>query len=115
MHDILNVAVAVPQIVNWVSHALGLDVHDSFLVRVLLPLDICIKEIQNYEVEAPQIVSPGKIFLLVGIQAGIGDRTSEIGVDSLCHGHIVLHVFFGKSKIDNVKFTVVLIFANAEI
>lgn len=65
----------------------GLHFELLHLVLVLIgtPRDLLIKELKQHDVEAPDVVSPRELLLIVRIQACIRDGTTEVRVPPRIH------------------------------
>ena len=76
VHDLLYLLDSFcrtdPELALWALEALSLDVLDldDGEVSLLPPLKLLIEKIEHSEVQTPQIVAPGEVDVIVGVQAG---------------------------------------------
>jgi hypothetical protein len=76
------------------------------LVLICTPRDLLIKELKQHDVEAPDVVSPRELLLVVRIQTCIGDGTAEVRVPPRLHSppcHRV-EMLLGQAKVNQVNF-----------
>ena len=98
-----------PELAFGVFEALGFDVlhlHNSE-VSLLSPLELLIEEVEHGEVEAPHVVTPGEVDVIVRVETGERDRAPEVRIFTLGYRMIVcIQVFLGQTEIDDEDSTV---------
>ena len=89
----------IPQVLDWIPQTLLFDFCHFFSVGEVPPRKVGVEKVHDHEIEAPKIVSTGKVFFEMGIETGISHRTSKLCLFSLVDGSSVLEVLFGETKV----------------
>lgn len=88
---LLEVLGLLPEVSLWVLDALGFDVLDFVhgVLFYLSPDQFFLKEIEDHEVETPKIISTREIDVVMRIQTGKTNCSTEVSLFSLSHWVLV--------------------------
>ena len=108
--DLLNVLGGDPEEVLGVLEALGFDFLDLLhgVLLLLAPGELLAEEVEDNEVEAPEVVASRKVYAVMRVQRRKRDSASEVGLLALGDRlGVLVEVALSEAEVDNVNVFVV--------
>lgn len=108
--DLLNVLGGDPEEVLGVLEALGFDFLDLLhgVLLLLAPGELFAEEVEDNEVEAPEVVASRKVYAVMRVQRRKRDSASEVGLLALGDRlGVLVEVALSEAEVDNVNVFVV--------
>lgn len=80
------------------------------------PGEFFIQEVKDNEIEAPEVISSWEIDFVVGIQGGIGDSASKIGIFAcFMRLSVLVKMLLGQAKVNHIDIVLMRVESHHEV